>query len=377
MNYVNEFVLDDQTFAHIKNRLRKLKVRKRYKKALIYYPKKGKYLESEKRHSLKATFFDTQISNWVKDTLPHNIEISEYEHIDILHYSQGQYFKEHTDYVNTFPNSAIQVSIIIGLRNTHQGGTTIRVGDETTTYGSPIRKGGVLVFDSMLPHSGEYVVGEKEVLVLTGYLFPERVPSTSWETHYCDKIRCLAVHTERRAYYDEDGGEYDNERYHTVHPCYYLYQNRKCIATYDTQYEATCYRMKDDSSPLVDDLHKEQLRLMKDRNRQHIADSAAAYPILKKMLQRKNVIDCFHQCRTNKQHHETVYRYEREFCNGGDDYDTVEIPDMFVSTHCKHFSIAVYNKNYYAFWLHKIFDTHCSGSRIMIDMIEMQAFLDI
>ena len=118
MNYVNEFVLDDQTFAHIKNRLRKLKVRKRYKKALIYYPKKGKYLESEKRHSLKATFFDTQISNWVKDTLPHNIEISEYEHIDILHYSQGQYFKEHTDYVNTFPNSAIQVSIIIGLRNT-------------------------------------------------------------------------------------------------------------------------------------------------------------------------------------------------------------------------------------------------------------------
>ena len=362
MDYIQESVLDEHMIQNISKHLRHLRIRKQYRPALVYQPKHGKYVSSKNRSSLKATFYDGEIRTIVQNHLPDNIEIPEYEHIDIIHYSQGQYFKEHTDFVNTFPNSAIQVSILVGLKNAKEGGTSIRVEGEKKTYNASIRKGGVLIFNSLLPHSGECVVGEKELLVFTGYLFPRRIESTRLNTHYCDMVHCLAVQTETYDYYDND---YENEsdKHQTSPICYYLYQNNRCIAIYDTHRDV-CYRFNTPKHIL--DMQKEQLLLMKKPSSYKQSFDCSVYPLLKDMLTRKKMEECFHQCKSNQQHNETLFRYEKEFCNGGNDYNVLEIPDMFVRTHCKAFDIAIFNSTYYAFWLEKIMNKLGSANIINI-----------
>ncbi|HIB76474.1 MAG TPA: 2OG-Fe(II) oxygenase [Flavobacteriales bacterium] len=371
MNYVSESILDEHTIQNIRKRLRQIRIRKQYKPALVYQPKHGKYFASRNRSSLKATFYDALLRQWMQSHMPHNIEIPEEEHIDIIHYSQEQYFKEHTDFVNTFPHGAIQVSILVGLKDTKQGGTTIRIEDKKTTYDTSIRKGGVLIFNSLLPHSGEPVIGEKEILVFTGYLFPRRIETTSLNTDFCDKIQCFAVHTQQYDYDDNYDDDYDDENsdVYTIVPMYYFYQKKKCIAFYDAQTDA-CYRWNTPQS--VIDMRKEQIMLIKNQKYTRLRD-CSTYPLLTNILKRKNLKECFHQCKCNQQHNETRYRYEKEFCNGGDDYDVLKIPEMFVSTHCKWFSIALFNANYYAFWLDKIMNRQCPDNV----MNEIQCFLQM
>lgn len=349
-NYIQECRLDEEKMHCICEQLRKIKIRKQYKPSLIYHPKKRQYTRSKNRSGLKATFNDIKIKQWIQEQLPDNIELHENDHIDIVHYHQGQFFHEHTDFVNTFPHHAIQVSILVGLKTTTHGGTTIRVNDKRITYHTTIQKGGVLLFNSMLPHSGEHVVGEKEILVLTGYVYPHRISPAHWCATYCDKVECFAVHQD---YYDLYSEQQD--ALSTVFPIYYLYQNDYCIGIYNSKTNQ-CYRL--DQPYSIDCMKKEQLSVMKHYKRWSSL-ARSNYPILKSMLLKKPLDAYRCQCTSNQQHHETIYRYEKEYCNAGNDYDVLKIPDMYINIHCSWFSMAIYNANYYEYWIRRITKQHC------------------
>ena len=347
MDYVHQSHLDTPILTTIRKRLKKNKIRSQYKKALVYQPQQQKYVESDNRLSRKATFHDETLVRLLQPHVPQNIDIPTYEHIDIVHYSTGQYFKEHRDFVNTYPHYAQQVTIIIGLQNAKRGGTRLHVHGKSIVYEESIRRGGVLIFHSTLPHAGDVVIGEKEILVFTGYLFERRVPTLYNTLVYCKKVDILAIHKKRIVFdmpFDED---HNNIIPPEEQPYYYIYINNVFVAVYNSRTDMS-HRIKHGKQC---NLQKEQLKWM--NMPLDIDESVQHYPILRDILRRKNIMDCFHQCKVHHKHNEIKYTYEKEFCNGYDDYDVIKIPEMSVNTLCQHFSMAIFDERYYTYWLNK------------------------
>ena len=344
-------MLNHDTMTNIQNRLSESQVRSQYKKALVYKPTQQKYVESSNRESLKATFFDDVLVDMIQQHTPSIIDIPHRKHIDIIHYDTGQYFNKHTDFVNMYPHYAQQVTIIIGLQNTEHGGTRLYMNGTSQMYDESIRYGGLLIFLSTIPHSGDIVVGEKEILVMTGYLFERRVNKLNNTLSYCQKVNILAIHKIQVSLNMSENAENNNLESSSELPLYYIYINQVFVAIYDSKTDK-CYRRIIQGNQCQ--LQNEQLKWMSmPYDTENIDDPVQSYPLLRDMLSRKNILDCFRQCKVHNEHMEIKYTYETEFCNGYDDYDVVKIPNMALNTYCQHFSMAFFDERYYTYWLNK------------------------
>jgi len=341
------------TLHTIRKRLRKNKIRRKYHTAQVFYPQKGEYGVSPNRQSLKATFYDQDLVNLIRKHVPNHIELLSSEHVDLLKYTTGDFFKEHTDFVDCHPHGGEQVTIIVGLQNASSGGTRIRFNTETIVYNESITKGGLLIFPSRLPHSGEPVKGEKEILVFKGFSFiPCSLIQQLRSSVYCDVIHVLAIYKEFQSYYRgyEDLSEDNHVQLAPPQqptPLFYVYHHNTLVARFDA-HDGTCIRY---SSPQpIDNMQHEQVHKL-EGHEQH-AINGHPYPLLSKTIHRKKLIHCFAQCTNQQTFSKTRYTYEREFCNNG--YDIVKIPAGIVHRHGKRFCIALFNENYYAFWLSRV-----------------------
>ena len=100
-------------------------------------------------------------------------------HVDMLRYTRGGFIHRHVDMVagGTLAH-ATHMSVLVGLQTLPEGAgghTLVWANDDDrdaspTRYAEAGRAGGVLAFDSRMPHAGEVLrCGEKEVLVLSAW----------------------------------------------------------------------------------------------------------------------------------------------------------------------------------------------------------------
>lgn len=360
-----ELVYKSQMSAHairtIRKQLRKTKIRRRYKAAQVFQPYEGKYTISPNRKSLKATFHNTQLVNYVRKHLPPQVELLSSEHVDLVKYSTGDYFKEHTDFVDRYPQGGEQVSVIVGLQTTTSGGTRIRLNNKMQTHNESITAGGVLIFPSRLPHSGEVVKGEKEILMFKGFRFFRRVPKQQLTASaYCETVHVLAVYEDFQSYYSTHDEDVDIDAYEPVSTTQdstpslllFFYQNNKQIAFYDTRNDR-CSRFS--VQRCVENMQHEQAHALESEAHLYatVHSDSQPYPLLAEMVQRKQLMECFHQSTNQQTFSKTRYTHEREYCNSG--YDSVKVPVGITHRHCKHFCVAIFNSTYYAFWLQRVF----------------------
>jgi len=308
-----------------------------------------KHVFDPKRISKKATFHNSAIKRLVRKYLPANITIPSDNHIDLTYYRTGHYFKIHQDYVGWFPENGIQVTIIIGLLTTKDGATSIRVDDKLQKYKESISKGGLLIFDSKLPHAGEPVIGEKEILVLTGYAFTRNVASPQATLQFSDYYRCIAIYSYTL----------DNDEAHEYPLPYlvdfYIYHSNKlritCRGTPDNIISSVL--IDNTNLPEIHNFEEEQLRLMSDPL-PFLSKLTAQYnPALDEILKKKGLMKILNQLDTSKTDYEIHNSNHYEMCNGGDDYELVN--DSYINYTCtKTFSFTMYNKHYYNYWLTRI-----------------------
>jgi hypothetical protein len=355
-NYIHACQLPTAAVHRLKQILRQARIRRTYREALVYTPVEGAYSRSASRMSKKATFYNTDVVDLVQKYMPDSIFIRKASHVDLVHYRTGDYFDEHTDYVNTFPDHACQVTILIGLLDAKAGGTGIRTNGSMRMYSESRQRGGMLIFNSHLPHLGERVIGEKEIVVLSGFLFSQRVPKADYPLEYCDYMQCLAVSTQTRdlGYSDgNDDGDADTDADDCPLPAtIYIYSENRLRAAYNTQ-TGKCYAYAGRPTTGVTDFAAEQLYVM--TTRPHESDFESAYPCLAAVLKRKKFAHILSQASCSNSQRHTTYTYETEMCNGGDDYDVSRIPDLLIKTSCRSFEIAMYNKKYYMYWLRRIY----------------------
>ena len=175
MHRIHRGQLDPADVDVIERRLRALDVRRTFRSAQIYFPKARQYRASTARTGLKATFHDTEgvLLDTGRSALPSNVELPAHFHLDLLRYADGDHFAAHRDLVRHFPHGAVQVTVLIGLRDAARGGTCVHLASDAPPQlcHETRRKGGVLAFESHLLHAGESVTGVKEVLVCTGFAY--------------------------------------------------------------------------------------------------------------------------------------------------------------------------------------------------------------
>jgi len=118
----------------------------------------------------------------------------------------------------------------------------------------------------------------------------------------------------------------------------------------------------------ITDFNSEQLRLMNNFSVIEIDERQLPE---ESMLHRKNLMEIFGQLTnsnmTSETHRHFMYDSDSDiddFCNGGDDYGYNyrpssrsrynELVEYTTFTAAKTFSITMYNRNYYRFWLNQI-----------------------
>ena len=105
-------------------------------------------------------------------------------HYDIVSYKEGGFFKKHRDYQWFYSPGRIQMSCLIGLKDTIKGGGTQIwypksyskfKKDKNKLFNETSKKGGVVIFPSHWFHSGEPIIeGEKEILFINlSFIIPD------------------------------------------------------------------------------------------------------------------------------------------------------------------------------------------------------------
>ena len=378
-DYIYTGSISDYDIHRIRKVLKKNHYRRQYRAAGVYRPREGRYQLDSNRVSQKATFHNQDLKNIIRDYLPEEVIIPDDNHIDLTYYKTGHYFREHKDFVNKFLNNAIQVTIIVGLLTTKSGGTSIRSNNNLTVYNESISKGGLLIFNSRLPHAGETVIGVKEILVFTGYLFGYSLPSKMEPLLYSDYYKCIAVYSytvynDYNGYPGSDDELYDTNQGNGLYasPVFYIYHDNKLISiSYHHRYdlnsvsETNTYLIKPDKRKEVSDFNVEELSLLNNNPYlPHVIGNNNKF--LHKILSRKALLNIFDNLLPNKSQYqhkcEFEYEYEEEFCNGweeggggggGGSYPVVT--EEYTKFTCsKRFYITMYNKNYYRYWLNQI-----------------------
>lgn len=366
-HYIYTGTISDNDISSIRKILRRNHIRRGYNPARVYRAKERKYVVDSNRLSLKTTFYHSGLKNIIKSYLPDGLVIPSDNHIDLTYYKTGHYFREHMDFVKELPDNAIQVTLIVGLLTTPVGGTSIRVQTKAVTYPQSIRKGGLLIFNSRLPHAGEKVLGEKEILVLTGYLFSNRLVSPKAPLQFSDYYRCIAVYNYNIGV-DEDPCEPVDSSPHYLCPTFYIYDGNQLrfIAYRSFSNDGlTAHLVKREKVEKVSDFLEEELALIGDTSPYPISlFTEGENPILGEILTRKGLLDIFeHLERSNsRSQHKVVYSYESDddFCNGWDEYGgggggSSYIESEYTCLTCsKTFSVTLSNKYYYRYWLERV-----------------------
>ena len=365
-NYIYTGEVSDLDITRLRKILRQNHIRRGYNPARVYRPKERQYIRDENRRSLKTTFYHKGLKQIVRPYLPEGIVIPEDNHIDLNYYRTGHYFREHKDFVKGLPDNAIQVTIILALLSTREGGTAIRVGGKRTVYNQSITRGGLLIFNSRLPHAGENVVGEKEILVLTGYLFGIALPSPKVPLQFSDYYRCIAVYSYTVDLY-EDPDKTTGEDHYLV-PVFYIYANnllRFIVSTDLSEPKGLqAFPVNIDGVSHVNCYAEEELALIGEKN-PYIFSQISDKPddSMGKVLTRKCLLEIFRHLEKSKSKwtHEVIYEYESEddFCNGWDEYGggggrsySRYIEEEYTKITCsKTFSISLPNQDYYNYWL--------------------------
>lgn len=382
-NYIYTTQLSELHLREVRQILKRQHVRRGYAPATVYRPKLQQYLVDENRRSFKTTFNNRKLKKIIRPYLAENIIIPDDNHIDLNYYRTGHYFREHKDFVPALANNSIQLTIIIGLLSTPVGGTSIRLGEKVTTYHQSIIKGGLLAFNSRLPHAGETVRGEKEIIVLTGYLFKGAtsggVITPTSPLVYHDYYSCIAVYR----YNIEIGvdpvwsleGERDNRN---LWPTFYIYQGNRL------RWLAT--RKNKDSELLevmeviegvreVNNFEEEELELIGSKEHYRFVSRVRSYWLSSLLNRPPKIYDIFCQLELSKSNaqEEIIWGYESDddFCNGweggGGGYSRghtrTYIEDEYTILTCsKRFSFTLPNSNYYSYWLTRI------GSRLGLEI---------
>ena len=172
----------------------KIKEEKKPKTATVYSVKnKIDIIIPSKRVSSRISTKDYRITNILNKYLFKSIPPPYHQggsfslldhHYDIVSYKKGGFFKKHRDYQWFYSTGRIQMSCLIGLKDTNKGGGTYiwypksfskfkkekeKLFDETS------KKGGVIIFPSHWYHAGKKIIeGEKEILFINlNYKIPE------------------------------------------------------------------------------------------------------------------------------------------------------------------------------------------------------------
>lgn len=354
------------TLRRIQARLDQTNVREQCKPALVFTPRSQTHTLSANRRSLKATFYDADVVQWVHSALPARYELLPSEHIDLIQYNTGDFFKEHTDFVNQHPHHGEQVTVIVGLEDAEAGGTQIRESEssaEPKMYRESIVKGGVLVFPSHYLHSGEQVRGKKEILVFKGFCFHNRVSKAHLVSPYTDTVQVIAVYSiYQRMLHSYDDDEDEDREPEKPSPELYLYLNQRLVAYVDVLLnKASRYT----TPTLVTHMEQEQLRLLRVATNTE-PQSTVSYPWLSEWVEKKRVLSCFESAVNRKSVSTTRYAYNHEFCNDGDDYAVREVAGIS-HRYTKHFHISVYNKAYYSAVLNRV--SHIPLSNAIVDCV--------
>lgn len=349
--YTHRGVVTDQVVGGLLARLARTGAWGKLRKARVFTPATGVYTKSPRRDSFKATLHDNDLVCIIRDGLPPEVHIPCDRHVDLLRYTQGQHFDRHTDFVNTHPHHARQVTVLVGLRCARAGGTILHTeGGHKVTCEETIRRGGLLIFDSALPHAGGAVDGVKEVLSFVGFHFPPQRARAPLRGAFTTPLSCLAVHQEVVHLWADNSAPEDATRSHGPLPWVHVYTSgggrRLASCNMETN---LCVRYT--HQPPVRDANTEQLVRMQSP---YTDDAQLPYPLLREALRRKRVCAmastaCRTRCKSR-----VLYTEDREYCNAGDDYDTTHVPTLRIHTSCARFRVAMYDRRYVAYWVGRV-----------------------
>ena len=354
-NYIYTSKLEDPDLNKIRKILKKHHIRRGYRMAPVYHRGEQRHIISPNRLAIKTTFHNQAIKKIVQPYLPKNLTLPERHHLDLSYYKTGHYFHEHQDFVNQYPNNGVQVTIIIGLLTTQAGTTSIRTATGLKQYRESISKGGLLIFNSRLPHSGDPVVGTKEIVVLTGYLFRHPPAESKTPLQFSEYYRCIAYyyHSVDDSYHPDDQAQSGDSYY--LPPVFYLYRADRLRAVVYLDLFGRIYEVILVNNPNLEPVtcfRREQLRLMDHRPILTPEDRPNA--ILPEILQRKGLLDIFKDINNQQTDYTTHHYVSREVCNGLDEgWD--EVDEYYTSYHyTKTFSITLYGEKYYHYWLQRL-----------------------
>jgi len=173
----------------------KIKKERTPKAATVYSVKTKKdVIKSTKRVSNRISTKDSQITDIINkylfDVIKTKSRHRKYSftlldhHYDIVSYEEGGFFKKHRDYQWFYSPGRIQMSCLIGLKDTIKGGGTqiwypnsyAKFREEKNKlFNETSKKGGVVIFPSHWFHSGETIIeGEKEILFINlSFIIPD------------------------------------------------------------------------------------------------------------------------------------------------------------------------------------------------------------
>lgn len=339
--YVHRGEVTDELVGRLMTRLARTRAWGKLRKAKVFIPSIGRYVQRPQRTGLKAALRDDELVRILRVGVPPEVHIPDGHHVDLLRYAQGQRFDRHTDFVNTHPHDARQVTVLVGLRRARAGGTVLYTANGTAHCEETIRRGGLLIFDSALPHAGERVEGAKEVLAFIGFHFPpRRMERTGAQGRVTSALKCLAVCQE---VVGDDAGPFPPR------PWVHVYtEDGRRLASCDME-AGVCVRYV--HQPGVLDANAEQLERIRTP---HTGDVWASYPLLYEVLRRKRVCAMASAARRTRIESHVRHVDEREYCNAGDDYDTTHVTALRIHTACSRFEVAMYDRRYVIYWVDKI-----------------------
>ena len=348
--YIKYGNLSNNELKKVRKTLKQLRLRRHYKKATVYQRDLGNSIESRRRRSKRISFDHPLLSNCIEKIIKKidtSIFISKNHHIELIKYGSGDYFQPQYDYKETFINGAFQVSIIIGLVDTQGGATKITIEDESKIYNQSITKGGILILNSNLLHECLSVVGEKEILLLTGYSFLNKKLSQPVYNPFIHHLDFISVIVSQSHYDNDDDEPHDNKTF-----LLYIYYLGKLVGFYTN---CKCWGRNTINFDTVTDFKQESVSVIdKIKHLQRSMNCDVEYPILETFINEHNITDLVKTMSYDISDNYTQYRYEKEWCNGYDGYDYVKVPNYTEYICSKHFKLTCYGNDYYKYWCRKL-----------------------
>jgi hypothetical protein len=339
------------------------RVRTRLRPARLFSHRRGYYDDPRSRRGLKASFRSARLERTLSGALrTMGLRLRPGHHVDMLRYTRGGFIHRHVDMVagGTLAH-ATHMSVLVGLQTLPEGagGHTLVWADDDdrdaspTRYAEAGRAGGVLAFDSRMPHAGEVLrCGEKEVLVLSAWCdnkdwSPPPPPPRLRGDGLLD-VRCLAVYATRTYTEEEEedagwageAGEAEEEVRgvalgQSVNRVYVYINGRPAFVTQlHAEQRASpsdrrpprwaprwgaCTRVTGASTTAPVDFDAERERLLRGHAYERARGECAAGRALRCELGARRVEARLHEAEVARRIRQVHWHREVEMCNGGED----------------------------------------------------------